>query len=126
MRFLTAASGFFALLAAMTAASIAIAQSEEPVWIDVRTVAEFQADHIDGALNIEFVGIVEGLSQRKFDLDTPVYLYCRSGRRSGIAKQSLEQAGYTQVINAGGLAQAKVLQATAKSLPPTIQIIPAE
>ena len=28
-------------------------------------------------------------------------LYCRSGRRSGLAKQSLEELGYRQVINAG-------------------------
>ena len=36
------------------------------------------------------------------DKDTPVVLYCRSGRRSSIAQERLLEMGYRQVINAGG------------------------
>jgi len=37
------------------------------------------------------------------DRDAPIVLYCRSGRRSGIAEQTLRQLGYRQVENRGGL-----------------------
>lgn len=40
--------------------------------------------------------------------DQTLLVYCRSGRRSGIAKQSLESLGYT-VVNVGGLREAKTL-----------------
>ncbi len=33
----------------------------------------------------------------------PVIVFCRSGRRAGKAKETLEQLGYTRVLNAGGL-----------------------
>ena len=35
--------------------------------------------------------------------DKPVVLYCRSGNRSGQAAQILEQAGYTQIYDLGGI-----------------------
>jgi len=38
--------------------------------------------------------------------DQKVYLYCRSGNRSGQAKDILEALGYSNVVNAGGVAQA--------------------
>jgi len=38
-----------------------------------------------------------------------VYLYCHSGNRSGQAKIIMEGLGYTQVINAGGLGDAREL-----------------
>jgi phage shock protein E len=34
-------------------------------------------------------------------------VYCRSGRRSGIAQSALEEAGYTNVVNVGGLEDAR-------------------
>jgi phage shock protein E len=32
-----------------------------------------------------------------------VVLYCASGARSGVAARILKQAGYAEVVNAGGL-----------------------
>ena len=34
--------------------------------------------------------------------NAPVNLYCKSGRRAGVAKQMLEKLGYTRVTNHGG------------------------
>ncbi|MOA65778.1 Thiosulfate sulfurtransferase PspE precursor [compost metagenome] len=42
------------------------------------------------------------------DKNTPIVLYCRSGRRSAIAKDSLAQLGYRNLINAGGYDQLKL------------------
>ncbi|MFZ2256430.1 MAG: rhodanese-like domain-containing protein [Patescibacteria group bacterium] len=36
----------------------------------------------------------------KIPKDTPVALYCRSGRRSSIAYDILTKAGYTNITNA--------------------------
>ena len=35
--------------------------------------------------------------------DKPIVLYCASGARSGQGARLLKQAGFTDVINAGGL-----------------------
>ena len=40
---------------------------------------------------------------RATDKNALVMLYCKSGRRSGFAKQTLEQLGYSNVVNAGGI-----------------------
>ncbi|CAB9501251.1 phage shock protein E [Seminavis robusta] len=36
------------------------------------------------------------------DKETPVVIYCRSGRRAVKAQEILEQSGFTKVMNAGG------------------------
>ena len=46
------------------------------------------------------------------DKDTPITLYCRSGRRSEAARQTLLGMGYTQVTNAGGYEELKQKSAT--------------
>ncbi|MCD5467047.1 rhodanese-like domain-containing protein [Lactobacillus delbrueckii subsp. bulgaricus] len=38
------------------------------------------------------------------DLDTPLFVYCCSGNRSGHAVTWLKQAGYSKVQNIGGIA----------------------
>lgn len=61
--------------------------------LDVRTPAEFEEGHVDGALNIP----VQVLAQRLADVprDQPVVVYCRSGARSAAASEVLTEAGYT-------------------------------
>jgi phage shock protein E len=74
------------------------------VIIDVRTPEEFASGHIDGAVNIPYEQIGTGIrSIRNLPKDSPILLYCRSGRRSAIARASLEQQGYRRVIDGGGL-----------------------
>ena len=70
--------------------------------IDVRTAEEFAAGHIAGAINIPFEQIVAGVEKIGLKNDASVVLYCRSGRRSGIADEALTQAGFTHSVNAGG------------------------
>ncbi len=73
--------------------------------IDVRTPAEYAAGHIDGAVNIPFESIGEKIGLLKgIGKDSAILLYCQSGRRSGLAKTTLEQQGYRKVSNGGGIA----------------------
>lgn len=73
--------------------------------IDTRTEGEYADGHIDGAINIPYDVIGNVIGQYQTDKSKPIIVYCRSGRRSGIAKQTLESAGYTSVTNGGGLQQ---------------------
>lgn len=66
--------------------------------VDVRTPREFAAGHVPGALNIPF----DELGRRAGELGdpaAPVVLYCRSGRRSGIAAKTLHGLGFEKVYD---------------------------
>lgn len=75
--------------------------------LDVRTPGEFAAGHVEGAVNITHTEVADRLDEIRElqggDAHKPIVVYCRSGRRSGIAKQDLEEAGFDRVTNLGGL-----------------------
>jgi len=83
------------------------ARADQPHWIDVRSAGEFESGHVAGAVNIPHVEIIERIAEVTADKDDVIYLYCRSGRRSGIAKSALEEAGFSNVVNIGGLEDAQ-------------------
>lgn len=69
---------------------------DEASWpvVDVRQIAEFNADHITGACNVELGGIAKQLS----DLPVcPIVLMCGRGERALTAASILERAGRTDV-----------------------------
>jgi phage shock protein E len=80
--------------------------AQEPLWIDVRTAKEFDQQHVEQAINIPYEQVVTRFDTVTSDKDALIYVYCRSGRRSGIAKSDLDELGYTRVINVGGLDEA--------------------
>jgi len=71
--------------------------------VDVRSPAEYQAGNFRGAVNIP-VDEIDRCVAELGDKDKPIVVYCRSGRRSGIAKIRLDKAGFTNVVNGGALA----------------------
>jgi phage shock protein E len=74
------------------------------VVVDVRTEAEWNTGHLEGALHIEWQDIMKiSSSIRK---DEEIFLYCRSGNRSGKATKILIDAGYINAKNAGSIADA--------------------
>jgi phage shock protein E len=89
--------------AAATQATTSAATAPRPVYVDVRTPAEYAAGHVAGAINIPY----DQMPQRWTELDSlrtrPVVLYCRSGHRAGIALEELKTHGFTQTVNGGGL-----------------------
>lgn len=87
---------------AVTAAAAQL-QSPAPLWIDVRSAAEYESGHLPGARNIEFDRIGAQIAAVTQDKDQAIVLYCKSGRRSGFAKQTLLKLGYRNVHNAGGV-----------------------
>jgi phage shock protein E len=72
------------------------------VVIDVRTPDEFRDGAYPGAKNIPLSDL--GRRLEEIPKNKPVVLYCASGVRSSSAARAMIQAGYADVINAGGLA----------------------
>lgn len=79
----------------------------ETMWIDVRTSLEHLMDNIDGDIRITHTNILQQASEVVPDKNTQIRLYCRSGRRAEIALSALREAGYTNVINAGSIDDAR-------------------
>ncbi|MEX2549360.1 MAG: rhodanese-like domain-containing protein [Nitriliruptoraceae bacterium] len=72
--------------------------------IDVRTPQEFDQGHLDGAelLDIYEAGFRDDVAG--LDRDASYVLYCRSGNRSSQAAALMEDLGFAEVYDAGGLA----------------------
>ncbi|MBX3259736.1 MAG: rhodanese-like domain-containing protein [Labilithrix sp.] len=68
--------------------------------VDVRSAAEFADEHVDGAENVP----VDAIGERELGpTDTPIVVYCHSGRRSARAASALRARGYTNVYDLGGM-----------------------
>ncbi len=67
--------------------------------VDVRTPVEFSEGHVKGSVNIPLNTVQAQLA--KFKGKTNIIVFCRSGARSSQAKSTLEQNGFTNVINGG-------------------------
>ena len=80
--------------------------SDEPLIIDVRSLEEVKTGIIQDAIHIEWTQIDEEINNIDITKHKPIYLYCRSGNRSGKAAVMLEKIGFTNVINAGGIDEA--------------------
>ena len=71
--------------------------------IDVRTEAEFTDGHLRGAVNFDwFRNDFTEQIKAAFSKETPLYVYCRSGRRSAAAAEKLTGEGYTVYNMLGG------------------------
>ena len=80
--------------------------SDEPLIVDVRSLEEVKTGIIQDAIHIEWTQIDKEINNIDITKDQPIYLYCRSGNRSGKATLMLEKKGFTNVINAGGIDEA--------------------
>lgn len=72
-------------------------QLPELVVLDVRSLEEYQAGHIAGAINVPFDEVPGGLAALDIDPSQPIVTYCRTGARAAVALQALHQAGFTKL-----------------------------
>ncbi|OCK80084.1 hypothetical protein K432DRAFT_353688 [Lepidopterella palustris CBS 459.81] len=75
--------------------------------IDVRTPSEFSTGSLPGALNIDYQSISLLAEAPGVAKNDKITLYCRSGRRSGIALETLKSMGFQHVRNIGSLEEAR-------------------
>lgn len=72
------------------------------VVLDVRTPEEFAAGHVPGARNVSHDQIAARLAELSGLKDRQVVLYCRSGRRSALAGDVLQRAGFSKLLHLEG------------------------
>ncbi|WP_432455899.1 MULTISPECIES: rhodanese-like domain-containing protein [unclassified Agarivorans] len=76
---------------------------KQALLIDVRSPHEFQQGHLNGAQNMPHQTVAAHIEQLTTDRNQAIVVYCRSGNRANYALQVLQQMGYQQVVNGGGL-----------------------
>ena len=68
--------------------------------LDVRTPQEYAEGHVPGAVNVPYDQLASRLAEVPKDKD--VVLYCKSGRRAGIAADVLAANGYMRLSHLEG------------------------
>lgn len=76
---------------------------EEHIILDTREQDEFDEGHIPNAILIPYTEIENQAEEMIPYKDKLILVYCRSGRRSKIAAESLAKIGYTNVKEFGGI-----------------------
>ena len=77
-----------------------------PILIDVRTDDEWNNGYIETAIHIPLDMILQKIVMATESKDQKIYLYCRTGNRSGKAEKALQGIGYINAKNIGGIKEA--------------------
>jgi len=80
----------------------AAARSDTPAFLDVRERDEWEEGHIPGAVWIPRGNLESRVEQSLPDREQPVIVYCAGGSRSAFATRTLQDLGYTSVVNLAG------------------------
>ncbi|MEO0374309.1 MAG: rhodanese-like domain-containing protein [Cyanobacteria bacterium P01_A01_bin.17] len=73
-----------------------------PVILDVRSAREYREGHIPGAINIEFRQLPQRLSELPTTQGQAIVVYCETGVRAAVANVTLQNAGYTPILQLTG------------------------
>lgn len=79
-----------------------LVKSGQPILLDVRTPAEFNAVRVPGALNVPLDSLDPVELEKRFTARAPLYIICQTGMRSQLAAQRLREAGFQPVIHVDG------------------------
>ncbi len=82
---------------------VGLIQADDYFLVDVRTHSEWDAGHLQSATHIPMQNLLDGIASTATNKEQEIYLYCGTGKRAGRAKRMLENLGYTNVQNIGGL-----------------------
>ena len=72
------------------------------VLVDVRTHDEYNSGYIENSLNIDYLSNDFSENVEKLDKNTPIVLYCRSGKRSSLSANKLSELGFKEIYNLEG------------------------
>jgi thioredoxin len=70
--------------------------------LDVRTPEEFASEHIENAVNVDWLGSDFVANAEKLDKSKPVFVYCKSGGRSSKAAAKLAELGFKNIYELQG------------------------
>lgn len=84
--------------------AFALMQQKGAVVVDVREPHEYAAGHIPGAYNIPKDTVLTNADLVALkDQQIPIMVYCRSGGRAGDVLDAMDEAGFSYVMNIGGV-----------------------
>ncbi len=89
-------------ISAVTAKEM-IDKDDSIIILDVRTKDEFDEGHIKNALLLPDTEVEDKAQELLPDKDATILIYCRSGRRSALSATKLDELGYTNVYDFGGI-----------------------
>jgi rhodanese-related sulfurtransferase len=72
------------------------------IILDVRTPEEFNAGHIENAININVADSNFSSEVSKLDKNATVAVYCRSANRSAVATKEMAELGFTDMYDMQG------------------------
>jgi len=75
----------------------------EIILLDVRTLMEYEDEHIEGSVLLPLDELAEKASEIIPNQEKTYYVYCRSGNRSATAAQLLVDMGYKNIHDLGGI-----------------------
>ena len=78
-------------------------EEQDVIIVDVRTRAEFEEAHIEGAILLTLDTIAEKAGEILPDKTATYLIYCRSGNRSNQAANLLVDMGYEEIYDFGGI-----------------------
>ncbi|HTO17194.1 MAG TPA: rhodanese-like domain-containing protein [Edaphocola sp.] len=76
--------------------------SGDKTIVDVRTPEEYNEGHIKNARNIDYFDSDFQTKMAALDKEKPIYIYCKSGNRSGKAGKILVDLGFKEVYDLKG------------------------
>jgi len=76
--------------------------------VDVRSKLEFWMGHLPGAVCLPGARLLEKIAEQKnVSASSRILVYCAGGSRSAAAAEQLRAAGYSNVVDAGGIDSAR-------------------
>ena len=93
-----------AIAASISAAALVarLGTADAPTVLDVRTLEEYSSGHVPGAINVPYDQIVARSGEFATMKDSEIVVYCRSGKRAGMAEADLRAAGFSRVVDLEG------------------------
>ena len=79
-----------------------IAATPNAQILDVRTPEEYASEHLQNAQNVNWLSPDFVTNTSKYDKSKPIFVYCKSGRRSHLAAEKLAELGFTNIIELEG------------------------
>ena len=79
-----------------------MARPDPPLLLDVRSVGEYRAGHLPGAVNVPVQELGRRLAELERGREAGVIVYCHSGGRTRAALKILAQAGFTDTAQLAG------------------------
>lgn len=76
---------------------------ENIILLDVRTLEEYEENHIPNSVLIPLDVLEKEASEKLSDKGATIFIYCRSGNRSATASKILLELGYTNLYDLGGI-----------------------